>query len=58
MVGGPSQSLQGTKLTHIASATSGKFAWGTPFGGQRPRNRRRSLDSVEKHPAENFQCLR
>ena len=32
---------------HIhASATPGEFAWGTPFGGQWPRNRHRSLGSV------------
>ena len=54
----PQLSMQGTKLTYIASATPGEFACGTPFGGQWPRDRHRSLDSVNDHRTENCSCGR
>ncbi len=58
MVSAPHSRCKGTKLTHIASATPGKFARGTPFGGQWPCSRHRSLDSVRKHQADTFRCDR
>ena len=58
MVSAPHSHCKGTKLTHIASATPGKFARGTPFGGQWPCNRHRSLDSVREHQADTFRCDR